>query len=499
MSGLITGTVGSTFNQHGPYTVTVTATDLAFNSANTTFTWTVQNIPPTVIDHYYVTTTYGLQAPNAAFGVLVGSSDPGAETIQAILDQAPRMERSFWRLDGSFTYTPVAGFIGLDSFSYHGYDGLSGGNLATAILDVGNASPPVIVNPGNQINTEGDTVNLPIQLQEPPGYIAGFAAAGLPPGLSISLYTGLISGTVGSTFTQHGPYMVTVTAANSALITATVNFTWTVNNLPPVVTNHAYGAAANNPLVVDAGAGVLAGSSDPGQESLRAVMNQPPLHGTLALNSDGSFTFIAASGYSGTDSFTYHAFDGLNNSNVAMVNLQIGSTTSPKVTNPGDQVNTEGQAVNLQVKASLPGGESLIYAASGLPLGLSIQPGTGLISGSVVSSFTQHGPYAVTVTVSDASMANMTTVGFNWTVDNLAPIVTSRVYAVAVDSPITVASEFGVLRGSSDPGQESAPGGAGSAADARDRVAQQRRILHIYSHHRVYRNRYLHVPRLRRP
>ena len=85
--------------------------------------------------------------------------------------------------------------------------------MATAILDVGDPSPPMIVNPGNQINTEGDTVNLLIQLQEPPGYISGFAAAGLPPGLTIDLYTGLISGTVGSTFTQHGPYTVTVTAA----------------------------------------------------------------------------------------------------------------------------------------------------------------------------------------------------------------------------------------------------------------------------------------------
>ena len=292
-TGLITGTVGSTFTQHGPYTVTVTATDTAFISGSATFTWTVNNIPPTVINHFYATSAQGLQSPIPGFGVLLGSSDPGGEAIHAILDQATTHGTVVLSTNGSFLYTPSAGFTGIDSFTFHGFDGLSGGNVATVTLDVGNTTPPVIVNPGNQLNTEGDAVNLPIQLVEPPGYVAGFAATGLPPGLSINVFTGVISGTVGTTFSQHGPYSVSVSAASGALIASTVNFTWRVDNVAPVVINHAYGAAENNPLVVAGQALAFStGSSDPGHETLQAVLDQSPTHGSLALNSDGSFSYV---------------------------------------------------------------------------------------------------------------------------------------------------------------------------------------------------------------
>lgn len=59
-------------------------------------------------------------------------------------------------------------------------------------------------------------------------------------------------------------------------------------------------------------------------------------HGTLALNSDGTFTYTPNAGYVGTDSFTYTADDGLIVSNTATVTLNVNDTSS-NGSRPGEQ------------------------------------------------------------------------------------------------------------------------------------------------------------------
>ncbi len=46
-------------------------------------------------------------------------------------------------------------------------------------------------------------------------------------------------------------------------------------------------------------------------------------HGTLTLNSDGSFTYTADKGYSGKDSFTYEVSDGALDSNTVTVTITV--------------------------------------------------------------------------------------------------------------------------------------------------------------------------------
>ena len=57
--------------------------------------------------------------------------------------------------------------------------------------------------------------------------------------------------------------------------------------------------------------GVLANDSDANPSAtLTAIQVGNPSHGTVMLNSDGSFTYTPAAGFSGTDSFTYEASNG---------------------------------------------------------------------------------------------------------------------------------------------------------------------------------------------
>jgi len=101
--------------------------------------------------------------------------------------------------------------------------------------------------------------------------------------------------------------------------------------------------------------------------------------------------------------------------------LTTAANRAPSVNSPGAQATIVGSARTLQVGASDPDGDVLRYGATGLPPGLSINSGSGLISGtpSTVGNFT------TAVTVSDEKGATAAT-SFGWAVTaaaNRAPSI----------------------------------------------------------------------------
>jgi len=86
-------------------------------------------------------------------------------------------------------------------------------------------------------------------------------------------------------------------------------------------------------------------------------------------------------------------------------------SVSVSVTNPGAQDGVIDVPVNLQIQASDTDGGALSYSATGLPAGLSIDPGSGSVSGTPSST----GPSSVTVTATDASGASASTT-FDWSI-----------------------------------------------------------------------------------
>jgi hypothetical protein len=83
------------------------------------------------------------------------------------------------------------------------------------------------------------------------------------------------------------------------------------------------------------------------------------------------------------------------------------------VTNPGNQTSTVGTAVSLQITATdSASGQTLAYSATGLPAGLSVNSGTGLISGTPTTT----GSNSVTVTAKDTTGASGSA-SFTWTIN----------------------------------------------------------------------------------
>ena len=73
----------------------------------------------------------------------------------------------------------------------------------------------------------------------------------------------------------------------------------------------AYIAFEGSPLVVNAASGIRNNDTDIDNltSSLTATKDTNPLHGTVTVNGDGSFTYTPTAGYLGGDSFTYHVND----------------------------------------------------------------------------------------------------------------------------------------------------------------------------------------------
>src|SRR5207253_5040293 len=111
---------------------------------------------------------------------------------------------------------------------------------------------------------------------------------------------------------------------------ATVSITIAGATDAPVALNDSYTTAEDTTLTV-AAPGVLVNDSDVDGDSLSAVLVSQPAHGSLTLNSNGSFSYTPAANYNGADSFTYKANDGQADSGIATVNITITAVNDAPV------------------------------------------------------------------------------------------------------------------------------------------------------------------------
>src|SRR5262249_46391942 len=100
---------------------------------------------------------------------------------------------------------------------------------------------------------------------------------------------------------------------------------------PPVAVNNTYTTAEDTAKTTTSTTGVLSNDTDPENNSLTAILDSAPAHGTLTFNANGTFTYTPAANFNGTDTFTYHASDGQLSSKLATVTITVTPVNDPPV------------------------------------------------------------------------------------------------------------------------------------------------------------------------
>ncbi len=192
--------------------------------------------PTAVADAFAATQDTALTVP-VATGVLANDTDPENDTLAAAQPVGPSSGSLNLSANGSFTYTPNAGFTGTDSFTYVANDGANNSAAATVTITVSAPPPP--------------------------------------------------------------------------------------SNQAPVAVDDSYLVVKDTLLKVGA-PGALLNDSDADNDPLTLVVQGMPSNGTLYnLNVDGSFDYLPNPGFTGFDSFSYVANDGVDNSAAAVVNIEV--------------------------------------------------------------------------------------------------------------------------------------------------------------------------------
>lgn len=117
----------------------------------------------------------------------------------------------------------------------------------------------------------------------------------------------------------------------------------------PLAADDAYAVAEDGSLIV-AAPGVL--NNDTPNDGLTAELVGSPAAGVLTIGANGSFTYTPNPNFSGTDTFTYRAFDGTLYSNVANVRITVSPTNDAPVSVDDAAATVESTTVIVNVLAN---------------------------------------------------------------------------------------------------------------------------------------------------
>ena len=245
-----------------------------------------------------------------------------------------------------------------------------------------------------------------------------------------------------------GSYLVMATATDEdGTFVATPQISLAVRplNSPPDAADDSYTVDEDGVLVVPM-PGVLGNDVDVDGESLHAVVVSDPLHGTLVLNPNGSFTYMPHANYFGADTFTYLAGDGTLLSGDATVTLTVNPVNdTPSTSGIADvAVDEDGAPTVISLHGAFADVEdpdsALTYSIQG-----NTNPGlfSGLVidgtAGTLTLSYTPnaHGNGVVTGRATDREGASVDT-SFTVTVNpvNDAPMAVAQMFSTDEDAPI---------------------------------------------------------------
>lgn len=260
--------------------------------------------------------------------------------------------------DGTLKYTAVGGYSGSDSFTYVVTDGKG--------------------------NTQTRTVTIEVEASDKPGDLDG---DGNVNGDDLAIWQEAYGTSVAGDADGDGD-----TDGRDFLI---IQRNFDGNNNAPIATDDIVHATQDQAKIID----VLANDMDPDQDLFSIESFTQASHGAVSDNGDGTLTYTPASGYQGSDSFTYTIVDSNGGTSQATVSITVTSSTSSIVYDFESGSLSGWSANNAFITTNSAHGGS--YSAR-LGTGTSNQ---GLIS-RTISDLTANTAYRLTLWVSSSNEAD---------------------------------------------------------------------------------------------
>ena len=408
-----TGFISGVPSVSGTFGIVVTANDGKGGIAQAVYVLNVApapttNTPPTLVGNIPSpqSATVGVAFSTTTAGAFF---DPNGDPLTFSLNGQP----------GGLSIDPASGVIsGVPSVSGNfpitvtANDGKGGTAQAIFVLNVSPAPavnlPPVLL--ANLPSPQSATVGVAFStttagaFSDPNGDPLTFSASNLPNGLTMGLNNGIISGTP----SVSGTFGVIVTASDgrggsvqAALVINVVPAA--VTNLPPSIVGNGILSPQSATVGVAFSTTTAGACSDPtgaplsfAASGLPAGLAISPTNGVISGIPSVSGTFPVSVSASDGRGGTAQSFFILNVSPAPAINLPpviVGNG----IPSPQSATVTIAFSTTTAGAFSDPNGDPLSFTATGLPTGLAISPGTGLISGVPSVS----GSFGIVVTASD--------------------------------------------------------------------------------------------------
>ncbi|MCP4193349.1 MAG: tandem-95 repeat protein [Planctomycetaceae bacterium] len=293
-----------------------------------------QNSPPiAVADHYTLDEDASIFMVTAADGVLKNDSDTESDPLTAELVTGTQHGEIGLLPNGALIYNPYNDFFGNDFFIYIARDS--------------QASEPVTVtfevrptyDPATAINdTYQGLPNEPLVIPALTGVLANDNNPDQTP-LAARISREASQGSVtlrddgsfiydAQGFVGNATFEYQIDDGTRLSNAASVNI---LVNTPPTTQADHFTVTEDQPLVVIAANGILQNDFDADGEQLTVVLAEGPAAGVLELQTDGSFHYLPASNFFGSDRFSYIVNDGVLSSEATEVGLKIEAVNDQPV------------------------------------------------------------------------------------------------------------------------------------------------------------------------
>jgi len=392
-------------------------------------------------------------------GVLANDTDPEDDVLTAEVLTGPTHGSLQLNPNGTFLYIPDVNYEGPDSFTYRVSDGEFNSAPATVSLTMtsGLGDFPE-TQPDTYQATEDTALLVPANTgllsndTDPDSVILSALINSEPSSGTLSLsQEGSFTYTPNQNFFGTDTFTYRASDGENLSRPQTVTINVSPVNDPPVALPESYLGAPGQILTVISSSGVLANDTDPDNPSLTAVVNTTTSSGTLNLSPNGSFTYTPNGGFSGPDSFTYRAFDGIASSDIITVEIQVNA---PPLAVDDSYTVTEDNPLLVDVESGVLDND---IDADSLTVVLVSEPTSGTLSLNLDGSFVYlpegdfQGSDTFTYRATDfLQQSNLATVSLNVTGVNDSPNGRDDEYEVEVDKLLSIDSTLGILANDTD-------------------------------------------------